>query len=120
MASSLKAGPHSWLTAAIEGLSDGVAVLDAKGYIVSANQALIELTGYGRDELHGLHLKSLFPGALEALTTVENGGARWKGDSELFRKDTSKLSLTLSITPARDAEGGALGFVVLLSVEFEL
>ncbi|MCI0441495.1 MAG: PAS domain-containing protein [Chloroflexi bacterium] len=92
----------------------GVAVLDASGYIVSANQALIEVTGYARDELHGLHLKALFPGVADALATVDKSSARWKGEAELVRKDGSKLPLTVGITPAKDGEGGSLGFVVVL------
>ena len=83
-----------------EGTKDGIIVFEPDGKCVDVNPAMIEMVGYGREELVG------FPATLVACGGPWSGedGERlrregqWRGDFELRRKNGSMLAVESSIT----------------------
>ena len=51
-----------WYRTLVKTIDDGLYRLDPDGRFVAVNDDLLELTGYGRDELVGEHASELFPG----------------------------------------------------------
>ena len=56
-----------WERDVLEGLPDGVAVIDAMGRVAYANRQLEILTGYHRNELMGRPIEQLVPARLRAI-----------------------------------------------------
>ena len=100
------------LTAALEESSGCTAALDAEGCIVTANRAFTELCGYERNEIAGVHLSGLFPGAHRVLSAVQKGHDPWSGEAELRPKEGLTTPLSMFVTPAKNAQGAADGFIV--------
>ncbi|MBL6751327.1 MAG: PAS domain S-box protein [Nevskia sp.] len=90
---------------------NGYAVLDAYGRFLEVNDALVALTGYTHDELHGMRVQDvearLTPQQVdhELVGLRRTGKARWQ--TRWRRKDGSALELEVSTTFLEDAGGGA-------------
>ena len=100
------------LIASLNRSAHGVLVADAFGYFANSNQVFLDLSGYQKEELFGLRLRDLFPHANEAMSSIDEGGGRWEGETSVTRKDGSSIPLSLSITPIRDAYDATVGFVI--------
>ena len=110
------AGGALALTAQVlEMSSDAIAVLDSDGYLAKANQVFLRLSGYGRGEIAGLHLRALFPGASHKLCSAENRSRRWAGEIKMMRRDGGIILLSLAVTPVKDGQGAFVGFVVRMT-----
>ena len=92
-----------------------VNVVDTQGILVEVNDALLEATGYGRDELIGkpvAHLyaeqgKALVPQLHKMLTQGES----WEGETSLRRRDGSICITQTSVTPLHDDNGNWIGSI---------
>ena len=98
--------------AVLERSRDGIAVLDAGGFLVSANGAFVELTGYERDKMPGLDFRSLLAGSQQVPWSADEGRREWSAKLRLSEKNGAGTPETVSITPVKDDEGEAVGFVV--------
>jgi len=94
-------------SAAMKGAMDGMALLDADGYYLFANDAHADLYGYDREELLGSHWSRLYDAAeqrrleREALPEMaETGG--WRGTAVGRRADGSSFRQELSLSDLDD------------------
>jgi two-component system, cell cycle sensor histidine kinase and response regulator CckA len=77
-------------------------IIDRDGYIVSCNQTEEDVLGYSREELIGMHVKSIYPESYhrkvdQRLKQIFSGGANLTGVEEQIRKkDGSLLSVSLN------------------------
>jgi PAS domain S-box-containing protein len=96
--------------AVVDGMADGVVVLDSRGRVLDANQAAAELLGLPRNAAVGRPLDALLPAAA-ALVAPTSGPARAElllGDGEAARDVEARIS---SLGPAT---GRPLGRVLVL------
>jgi PAS domain S-box-containing protein len=52
---------RDFLESVVEGSRDGIAIVDEKGYIISVNTAMEQITGCSREELIGKHGSLITP-----------------------------------------------------------
>jgi len=88
--------------------SDGVFLADPSGYFTEVNRRGCEMTGFGRDELLGMHLARLFaPGELErqplGLDDLRTGEVVL-ADRIFQRKDGSTFPVEISATVLEDGQ----------------
>ena len=102
------------LTTVLETSRDALAVLDARRFLVDANQALVDLVGYGREEIYGLHFRTLFNGSGSVLSFVARHSVNWSGSATITCGNGSTVPALLSLTPALDAQGTIVGLIVRL------
>lgn len=98
-----------------------VARSDAKGFITSANDALVAVSGFGRDELIGMHFNALYhsdmpPAQLEAMRQMLKQGLPWCGLIKNQRKGGGYFWSNARVVPVRK-NGEVTGY---LSVSEEL
>ena len=104
------------LIQALESARDGIMITDLRGAILHVNQALIDLTGYSREELLGrppsLFKSGRHPPELyqEMWRTILNRHS-WQGELTNRRKDGSLFETSLTISPILDAQGRLTHFV---------
>ena len=108
----------------LESIGDGVFVIDKDQKIVLYNRACEPLTGFTKQEAIGrayteifrfYHQKNNQP-ANEFMSTVLTKGliSSMSEDTELLRKDNTKLPVADSAAPLKDAQGQVTGAVVVL------
>ena len=104
------------LIEALESARDGIMITDLRGVILHVNQALVDLTGYSRDELRG-HSPNLLksgrhPPELyqEMWRTILNRQS-WQGELTNRRKDGSLFEMSLTVSPILDAQSRLTHFV---------
>jgi PAS domain S-box-containing protein len=97
--------------AAFEGAGVGMALVDARGRMVDANDTLGRMLGYGRAELSALAFQDLLhpedrAGSLEAFDALVRG-AREHNDMErrYLRKDGGVVHLRYTVSAIRDEAG---------------
>lgn len=100
------------LAAAIQGVHYSVALFDTEGKLASANRAFTSLTGYRQDEVDGVDLSTLFPGASRALSQIAKGDRHWTGDVEITRKDGGALPARIIATPYSHATLSPAGLAI--------
>jgi len=99
-----------------------VARRDATGRIQDANAAMLDATGYSKEELVGQHFAQLVPKA-DMDRAMARFGRAMKGDAEapgivqLLAKDGSTRSVAWSTMPLKDADSRIIG---ALSVGLDL
>ena len=78
------------LTLAVESAPNGLLILDRRGTIQSANQAIEKLFGYRRDELTGQKVTVLFPALFPAAADPGDRRSQHRGDHRsTFREGRS-------------------------------
>ena len=108
-----------WKTV-VNTIQDGVMIVTPGGQIVSVNQALEEMTGYGREELIGASCTILGCSSCELARGVPS--CHWcvmfeKGDLRrqqcaLIRKDGSRTHIVKNASVLRDKDGAIIGMVI--------
>jgi PAS domain S-box-containing protein len=104
------------LIQAMESARDGIMITDLRGAIQEVNQALVDLTGYSREELVGRSPSLLKSGRhppelyQEMWRTILNRHS-WEGELTNRRKDGSLFETSLTISPIFDPQGRLTHFV---------
>jgi two-component system, cell cycle sensor histidine kinase and response regulator CckA len=104
------------LIQALESARDGVVITDLQGVILSVNQALEQITGYGRQELLGqtprlFKSKAHPPELYASLWRTILVGESWQGELTNRRKDGGQFQTSLTISPIVDPNGRLTHFV---------
>jgi rsbT co-antagonist protein RsbR len=95
----------------------GIYMLDAEGRIITWNRGAQRIKGYTADEIIGKNYSILFTDADQAagkpqqeLDAARRDG-HWEDEAWRVRKDGSQFWASVVLTPVRDADGTARGFV---------
>jgi two-component system cell cycle sensor histidine kinase/response regulator CckA len=104
------------LIQALESARDGILITDLQGTILKVNQALVDLTGYSRQELLGQTprlLKSPLhpPGLYARMWQTILARRSWQGELTNRRKDGTLFQASLTVSPIVDAQGRLTHFV---------
>ncbi len=107
----------------VSAIKDGVMIVDLCGYIVFANQAMENITGYAREELVGQKCSILNCNLFNMAR--EQGGDQWcvllkTGNLDLrrctiIRKDGSSVQVLKNGSPLHDSSGNVIGGVEILT-----
>jgi PAS domain S-box-containing protein len=104
----------------LESMTDGVAVANLEGKIISANEALAATLGYGRDELIGgtgvPGLGSDADGSMtrSLLAELSRRGSIRNAELEFMTKDGKEVPVLLSATAVKDAEGNTTSYIAVI------
>ena len=104
------------LIQALESAHDGIMITDLQGIILKVNQALVNMTGYSREELEGQTPRLLksdsHPAEFYAgMWPTVLGRSSWQGEVINRRKDGSLVPTSMTISPIVDAQGRLTHFV---------
>jgi two-component system cell cycle sensor histidine kinase/response regulator CckA len=107
-------GRNELLGAAIESSEDAIVVKDLDGIIKTWNQGAERLYGYREEEVLGRSAILLLPPdrtdeEAEILTRIRNGDRVVHLETTRLRKDGTLISVSLTISPVRSADGQIIG-----------
>jgi PAS domain S-box-containing protein len=102
------------LASIVESSGDAIVSKDLNGIVVSWNRAAEALFGYIADEVVGKPITILFPAELldeerKILASIRRGESLDHYETVRQRKDGSRIDVSLSISPVRDARGVIIG-----------
>jgi PAS domain S-box-containing protein len=104
----------------IECSSDAILLIDKTRKIVSANEALFELTGYTRKELEGASIRLLHKSedafrafGEMAYPEIERGNT-FRRDWELPRKDGEIIPVETTTSAMRGSDGAVTGYIAIV------
>ncbi len=98
-------------------MGDGMYVTDAAGYVHRVNRKLAEMTGYGEEELPGLHISQLssqtcgFDTMPSGIQRLFDAGSIKNYESQWRRKDGSVFFTEVNSSLLHDAHGIVTGSV---------
>jgi two-component system, cell cycle sensor histidine kinase and response regulator CckA len=105
------------LTKAVDQVKEAVLIADRSGIIDYVNNALIEMTGYDREECLGRPMRLLWAKEQEAhfdeQMQVVSRGEVWRGRIVNRRRDGSLFVAGATVSPLRDATGMVTHFIVV-------
>lgn len=104
------------LSTAVEQSHEGVVITDRLGTIEYANQALVDNTGYSREELIGSNPRMLSsgktpPATFTALWKQLTSGKAWTGELHNRRRDGTEFIELQTISPLTNAKGEITHYV---------
>ncbi|MFO0880836.1 MAG: response regulator [Gemmataceae bacterium] len=104
------------LIQALESTRDGVMITDLQGTILKVNQALVQLTGFSRQELIGNNPRLLNSGRhprdfFTRMWQTILGRQSWQGELANRRKDGQIRPTSMTISPIVDVQGRLTHFV---------
>jgi PAS domain S-box-containing protein len=107
---------NALLIQALESARDGIMITDLQGVILKVNQALVNMTGYSRQELEGqtprlLKSQAHPPEFYAGMWTTVLGRNSWQGEVTNRRKDGSHVPTSMTISPIVDPQGRLTHFV---------
>jgi PAS domain S-box-containing protein len=101
------------LAAVVESSQDAIASVDAEGRVMTWNAASERLSGFSAAEVVGRPIAEFMPPSpqrsLAAIREVLGGAPGSRFESEALRKDGSRLPVSISVSPVRDALGDVIG-----------
>jgi PAS domain S-box-containing protein len=102
------------LAAIVESSADAIISKDLNGVIQTWNAGAQRLFGYDAAEIIGKSVLVLIPEALqgeepEILARIQRGEGIQHYETERRRKDGSLVSISLTVSPIRDADGRVIG-----------
>ncbi|MDD2934153.1 MAG: PAS domain S-box protein [Methylotenera sp.] len=103
---------------AVEQSPESVVITNVDAEIEYVNEAFVQATGYGRDEVIGKNPKILHSGKTPQATYTSmwaelSQGRPWKGEFINCRKDGSEYTEFAIITPLREADGSIKKYVAV-------
>ena len=106
------------LALAVEQSPESIVITNRAAEIEYVNQAFLDNTGYGREDVIGQNPRFLHSGKTPRATFDElwaslKQGETWKGQFENRRKDGSEYSEFAFITPLRQADGSISHYVAV-------
>jgi len=112
---------RDYLESIFEASVDGIIVTDAKGVITKANDAILRLLGYSREELigkHSMELSTMLPEHLEAqrqmLAILREKGIASPTEIVYKKKDGSSLPVEQTAAFLKDKKGNLTGAVAII------
>jgi two-component system, chemotaxis family, CheB/CheR fusion protein len=108
------------LSAIVDSSFDAIIGHTLEGTITSWNRAAENMFGYRPDEVVGTPMSILFPPGREdetmtLLSRAGQGEVMTPFDSELMRKDQTRIAVALTISPVRDERGGIVAASTIAS-----
>jgi PAS domain S-box-containing protein len=102
------------LASIVESSGDAIVSKDLTGIIISWNKAAESLFGYAAEEVIGKSITTLIPEELrdeepKILERIRRGESLDHYETIRQRKDGSRLSVSLSVSPIKDAHGTIVG-----------
>jgi PAS domain S-box-containing protein len=102
------------LAAVVESSDDAIVTKDLQGIITSWNRAAERMFGYGPEEAIGRSVRMLIPDDLESeedmvLAKIRAGEKIDHYETVRQRKDGTRLSISLTVSPLRDENGEIVG-----------
>jgi PAS domain S-box-containing protein len=102
------------LASIVESSGDAIVSKDLTGIIISWNKAAESLFGYAAEEIIGKSITTLIPEELrdeepKILERIRRGESLDHYETIRQRKDGSRLSVSLSVSPIKDAHGTIVG-----------
>jgi PAS domain S-box-containing protein len=102
------------LASIVESSGDAIVSKDITGIIISWNKAAESLFGYAAEEVIGKSITTLIPEELrdeepKILERIRRGESLDHYETIRQRKDGSRLSVSLSVSPIKDAHGTIVG-----------
>jgi len=106
--------PRFHLAAIVDSSDDPIISKDLNGTIISWNQAAMRVFGYSAEEIVGQSILRLIPPELHyeedrILTSLRAGERIDHFETVRVRKNGEKLSVSVTISPVRDATGRVIG-----------
>ena len=106
--------PRAWLAAIVESSDDAIISKSLDSTILSWNAAATRLFGYEAHEIVGQSVLRLFPPELrheepEILARIGRGERIEHYETIRVRKDGSRIPISLTVSPIRDASGAIVG-----------
>ena len=105
---------QAWLAAIVESSDDAIIGKSLDSTILSWNAAATRLFGYDASEIIGQSVLRLIPPELrheepEIVARIARGERIEHYETTRVRKDGSRLEISLSVSPIRDASGAVVG-----------
>jgi PAS domain S-box-containing protein len=102
------------LASIVESSGDAIVSKDLNGIIISWNKAAESLFGYAAEDVIGKSITTLIPNELhdeepKILERIRRGGRLDHYETIRQRKDGSRVAVSLSISPVKDAHGTIVG-----------
>jgi two-component system, NarL family, sensor histidine kinase UhpB len=107
-----------WLKATFDATPAAIVGVDLRGRVVSWNRAAEDLFGWRSDEVLGMPLPIVPDDKLDEFAQNVEIGSReplLRVQTERLRRDGSRLKITLSTAPLRDASGNGVGVLGVLT-----
>ncbi|MVF12654.1 EAL domain-containing protein [Ketobacter sp. MCCC 1A13808] len=106
-------------SAMFESISEGLFVTDRSGFILRANPAFYELTGYQAKEILGMHCQHIWKKRLgsEFFREIRNALVRnrkWRGECEFVHRDGSLRYAMLSFSQTHNMRNEVRNYVGVL------
>jgi diguanylate cyclase (GGDEF)-like protein/PAS domain S-box-containing protein len=106
--------------AALANTAEGVLIINARGRVVSANRAAVEITGYTKEDLLEMCLEDtrcMADGSAMQISVrdVANAVGRWSGEVQSRRKDGSTYPENLTVSAIREDEQKVVYYVAVFS-----
>jgi two-component system sensor kinase FixL len=105
----------------LEAVTDtGLIVLDDAGRVAGWNAGAERISGWSRDEIIGRHVSVLHPpealgaGGPEREFAVARAEGRFEEQAARLRKDGSRYTALVTLTPLKNASGALLGFAKVM------
>lgn len=105
---------QAWLAAIVDSSDDAIVSKDLSGMITSWNKAAERIFGYEAREIVGRSVLTLIPPELHSdetmiLDRLRNRERIEHFETERLRKDGTRISVSLTISPIIDAKGDVIG-----------
>ena len=102
------------LAALVKASTDAIIGKDLDGTITSWNPGAERIYGYSAEEAIGNPIELLVPddltGELESIMAmIRKGEAVETGETQRIRKDGSRIDVSVTVSPVRDASGSVIG-----------
>jgi len=103
----------------LQGITDGIVMLDVDGYISYSNPAVSAITGYSSDDLLNKHLTIFYSSSDESIKAEYELGISLKKGKFLsegwrYRKDKSHFWCEMLLSPLYDEQKRHIGFSCIL------
>lgn len=108
VAEQLSRQPRELHAAIFQNSLDGILVMFADGRIIDANPQACSMLGYDEADIHEYGIENILdaqhPNTKELLNSLAASG-RWKGDTQLIRKNGSRFPADISASGFRTRQG---------------
>lgn len=103
----------------LQGITDGIVMLDTDGYISYSNPAVTNITGYSAEELLNKHLSVFYSGSEESIKAEYELGlslkkGRFLSEGWRYKKDGSHFSCEMLLSPLYNEHQKLAGYSCLI------